>query len=77
MRYRAEVQTRAAADYSTHVSQLSSQIATLQISLHSILRLQNVVNDQRLPDEAETDDEEKSLLELLEVRRWKREFAAE
>ena len=77
VRYHAEVQSKAAAYYAAQVSQLSSQITSLQMSLQSILCLQHVVSDQRMPDEAHAEDEEESILELYELRRWKQQFAVE
>ena len=75
VRYHAEMQSRTVTNYSMQVAQLSSQVASLQASLHAILHLQHVVRGHTQPDEGFSDDEEESLLELYELRRWKQQFA--
>ena len=76
-RHHAQVQAKAAADHCAHIAQLSSQNGTLQASLHAILRLRHLVDGDKTTDEADAEDEEESMLELLELRRWKREFSVQ
>ena len=73
--YHAAVQAKAVNDANAHAMTLASQITSLQISLNAVLRLQNAADVNRMPDEAAADDEEESMLELYELRRWKQQFA--
>ena len=77
LHYQVVVQSRAAAEHNAHVLALSEQMASLRLALHAVLHLQRDANDQRLPDEAGAADAEESILELYELRRWKREFAVD
>ena len=77
LRLRVKTQSRVEAALHVQISQLAEHDDTLRVSLHHILHLQHSANHHRLPDKADNDDAEESLLVLYGLRRWKQEFAVE
>jgi hypothetical protein len=76
----ASLQQRHATELehlSALVTLLRRQNESLQHALHSISHLHGVIDGVRAAADAEADDDEESLLELYELRRWKREFSIE
>ena len=82
---RQQIQTNYAnvAALSTQVHELQKQNASMRVALHAIIHLQRAVDEAGLggraldnDDDADDNDEE-SLLELYELRRWKQQFALE
>ena len=77
LRHHLHEQATLAAQHSEHVLTLSQNMASLRLSLHAILHLQHTASERRPSDEAHADDEEESILELYELRRWKAQFAVD
>ncbi len=77
LRFQLNAKARAEAEHSVHVVTLTENLASMRLSLHAILHLQHSASGQGRPDHAESDDDEESILELYELRRWKAQFAAD
>jgi hypothetical protein len=73
----ATAHARALETQSNHIMLLTRQIDSVQTALQAVTRLHVAVDDMRLSDEGAADDDQESVLELYELRRWKREFTAE
>jgi hypothetical protein len=69
--------TSELAHLSSLAALLTTQNQSLQDALNTISRLHHVIDDMMVSESSEADDDEGSLLELYELRRWKRDFSME
>jgi hypothetical protein len=59
------------------VTMLSKQIEAMHAAFHTVTHLQDVIENIATSEASAADDDEESLLELYELRRWKRNFCAD
>ena len=71
--FQLRISSAKAEALTKQVRELQENNASIRLALHSILHLQRMVAG----DTHDTDDDEESLLELYEMRRWKQQFAVE